>query len=174
VRGSAYSQLPATAEQNDLVVLRLTRAVHRDGLRPTDVELIEAARSRANVLLVPEGGAVVDSILAPFDGSPQSVGALKVSGALMRQNPSALTVLIVAETEDEAIRLREQARDVLRPQRIPPRFMSVAQLTVSAVTSIVTIDALSMVVLDARATVVDAAHIAELLQRVRCPILLVG
>lgn len=122
VRGSISQHIDELVVQGDLVVAESAGRSVSPGLRmePSTRQAVEGIEQP--VLYLQKGPVPTRSVVAVYDDSPEAEGVLDAALHLLGGPVSLLTVLLAAESREEADELRERAEETLTAAGVPAHF----------------------------------------------------
>lgn len=126
VRGQVTSQLLAAAREIDMIALG--RVGHSGSAQRAVGSTTKAVLRRASlpVMVLEEGVRLKPPVLVLSDGSPSAEKALALAGEITRTAEyMPLSIVVVGETANDAERLRENARQAVKPYNVPVSLESV-------------------------------------------------
>ncbi|MBM3502929.1 MAG: hypothetical protein FJX65_03555 [Alphaproteobacteria bacterium] len=176
-RGRASAEILASASHSDLVILgKTTPSVTRRGSLGATARVV-AERPRGAILfsdprlqrVLGEGGAIV----VVFDGSANAPRALALAADLAQAGSGELIILTPAKDEHDAQRLHDEAGASLsgRPLRVYHRICTGAGCT--ALVNATLSHQGNLLVIGAGSPVLGAESLADLLERLHSPVLVV-
>lgn len=171
-RGRVASELLGAAQEGDMLVLGRvgTSVVQRARLGSTAQTVVSTARH--TVVFLEHGVELGTPVLVLFDGSENALRALATAARLARADSLGIIVLIAGTDADTYQRLLEQASNWLTAHdqraRIRPVPPGVANLTQA-----VREEGGRMLVLATDHVFVEQKTLCELMDQVRCPVVLV-
>jgi len=171
VRGEVTPEVLAAALEADLLSLgKASRPLVRR-VRLGSTARAAAAQATHSVLLLQRDVGIEPPVVVTYDGSPTARQALMMATRLAQKEGGYLTVLILASTPDAAQRLRAQAADFLRGQRLVVRYRRLVDAGVAMLTREVLAEGSGVLVLSG--TILPPEAFQVLLDEVDCPVLLV-
>jgi nucleotide-binding universal stress UspA family protein len=171
-RGHVANELLAAAEEGDVLVLgRIgTSVVQRARLGSTAQTVIATAKH--TVVFLEHGVELGVPVLTVFDGSDSALRALSTAAQLARGDERKLVVLIGGEDTDAQRRLQQQATSWLAADGHAARFHPLAAGVTSLINTIKR-EGGKTLVLAADHALAKEKTLAEVMRRLRCPIVLV-
>jgi len=121
----------------------------------------------------PTPAAVASRPLVLYDGSTSADRTLELAARLADDDAGALTVVIRAETDTEALKLRRRAAQLLAAQDHGARFRSVVRPSLIDLCRAVTDSGSSALVIASDDALLAAGGFRRLLDDVTCPVLVV-
>jgi len=140
-----------------------------------DLLIIGVTRSRALTAMRPGAGPVSlpNRPLVLYDGSPTADRALDLAARLADDEPAALTVVIRAATDSEALRLRRRAAQRLAANDQGARFRPAASPSLVDLCRAVTAFGASVLVIATDDPLLQGEGFRQLLDDIVCPVLVV-
>ena len=171
-RGHVANELLAAAEEGDVLVLgRIgTSVVQRARLGSTAQTVIATAKH--TVVFLEHGVELGVPVLVLFDGSEGAMRALATATRLARGDDRKLVVLLVGNDEDTQQRRQQQASSWLAAQGHGARFRPLV-LGATNLVNAVRREGGKALVLAADHALAKKETLADLMRRVRCPVVLV-
>jgi nucleotide-binding universal stress UspA family protein len=171
-RGMIAAVLLAAAAEADLVILG-----RRSQLRPARSGLGSTARSflvegAQLTLLLQPGMQPGQPMLVIYDGSATSQKALTTTAWLMGERAETATVLILADEDDQAELLWDEAGELLAGQGLKSEYHWLKSPTVSRLARFIKEKEFRLVVLS-EANTLSRKAMLNLLDEIDCPVLLV-
>lgn len=172
-RGPVAAQVLAAAAEADLVTLgRVGWSAAAPGRLGSTVRAVLASAQRP-VLILQHGVRLQPSVLVVYDGSPAARAALAVAVHLVRADDHRLSILIVADTPDEAQRRQAEADDWLRARGLAAHSRWLGQVNVRGLAGAARREGRSVVVLPGEILPLEGEGLSQLLKEVDCSVLLV-
>lgn len=172
-RGPVAAQVLAAAAEADLVTLgRVGWSAAAPGRLGSTVRAVLASAQRPVLILQP-GVRLQPSVLVVYDGSPAARAALAVAVHLVRADDHRLSILIVADTPDEAQRRQAEADDWLRARGLVAHSRWLGQVNVRGLAGAARREGSSVVVLPGEILPLEGEGLSQLLKEVDCSVLLV-
>jgi nucleotide-binding universal stress UspA family protein len=132
-------------------------------------------RTSGLALILHAGTCVGPPVVVAYDGSPATRKALDAAAAMAEEEGGGfLTVLLVAEGEEEIESLRDSAAARLAERELDISYRSLPEASVSALVRLTADEACGLLVLPARTPVLQHDKLMALLDRIQVPVLLVG
>lgn len=171
-RGHVAQELLAAAEDGDVLVLGRvgTSVVQRASLGSTAQTVV--AMARHTVVFLEHGVELGVPVVVLFDGSEGAMRAMATAARLTRGDERNLVVLLASDDKDTQQRLQEQASDRLAVQGRGARFCPLAPGAISLINT-VRREGGKALVLAADHAFAKEKTLADLMRRVRCPVVLV-
>ena len=171
VRGEVAPEVLAAALEADLLTLgKASRPLIRR-VRMGSTARAAAESAPCCVLVLQRDAGIHPPVLVTYDGTPTAQKALMMAARLARQQAGDLTVLVVADTEAEAQRLRIEATDFLGRPGIKLRHRWLTDASSATLTQETHSERSGVLVLSS--TVIPQEALQTLLDAVDCPVLLV-
>jgi len=171
--GRVETEVVAAASGADLLILGLTgRRVLQTG-RPGTTALAAVMRSTRSVLVLRPGVDITERALALYDGSPGADMALDLAARIAADDGGMLTVVLRAENEAEAQKLRRRAGETLTEYGVNGRYRVAPAPTLNDLCRAVTMAGASVLVISAADPLLAGEGSRRLLEDVACPVLLV-
>ena len=172
-RGMVSSEVMAAASEADLIVLGKSGWAPgaRGHLGSTARTVLTQAPCLA--LALRAGGCVNRPVRVLYDESKAAGRALRVAVQLVRDSDAPLTVLVMAEDEISAEKLRTEAVERLEAQRVKAAFRTLAGIEATALTEAIRADGGGMLMLPAGNSLLEDASLQAVLNRMDCPVLVV-
>lgn len=173
VRGSLVEQLRDVLMEGDLVVAESAGRSIRFGMRMKPPTRQAAQDIEGPVLFLQHGPRPTRSVVAVYDGGYESEAVLEAAVRLIGGPVTLLTVLLPAESREEADELQDEADAFLSQEGIPAHFRRIAPDSVEWVVN--ALDALhgDILVQGASSRSLQDGGIDALLESVDCPVLLI-
>ena len=171
VRGEVTPEVLSAALEADLLTLGKASRPLTQRARMGSTARAAAEEAPCCVLMLQHDVEIQPPVLAAYDGTPTARKALTMAAHLARRQEGALTVLILADTADEAQRLRVEAADTLGRQRPPVHYRRLAGANSTALAREVWSEGGGVLVLSG--TILAQEALDKLLDTVNCPVLLV-
>lgn len=172
-RGSMRSKLKEASSEFDLVVVESQGRSVRSAMR-LEASTREAAQELDRpVLFLQKGARAIRSVVAVFDDTPESLGALDVATNLLATPISMLTVLVPARSREEADALREKAEEHLSHAGVTPHFRRISPDQVEWIGRSIREIHGDILIQAANSKVFEHNSTKDLLDEVDCPVLLV-
>lgn len=171
-RGHIANELLAAAAEGDVLVLGRvgTSIVQRARLGSTAQTVVATARH--TIVFLEHGVELGVPVLVLFNGSEGAMRALATAARLTRGDDRKLVVLLAGDNQDMQQRLRQQASTWLTAQGHSARFYPLEPGTINLINT-VRREGGKTLVLAADHAFADEKALAHLMDRVRCPIVLV-
>ncbi len=169
-RGEITPELLLAAGEADVIFLGKSGWSRRRGVGSTARGVLMDAPQLAMML---ERGLPLGPVLVAYDGSEQSKKALRASEALVRRADGTITVLIVAEDEQDARRLQKEAAEELRERDLRARYRWLVRGDLPRLTDIIESEMSCVFVLSGEAPLPGGRPMTELLEGIDCPVLVV-
>ena len=126
MRGKMQEMLNQAATTSDLAVVESQGRSVRSHMR-LEASAHGAANSlHPSVLYLQKGVRPIQSVIAVFDGTEQSMKVLEAGAGLMSGPNAMMTVLLQTETRDEADDMEDKAREKLGPAGIEAHYRRVS------------------------------------------------
>lgn len=170
-RGEVLAEVQRAAESSDLLVLGRCGWTRRRVLGSTTRALVAAA-SRP-VVMVREGSSLRSPALVLYDGSSAARQALAMAAALVDEANPGLTVAVLAASEAEAERLEQEAAGLLEGMGRRARFRRLVNPEVESLEALIQEEADCFLVLPAGGTWLEGERLLTLLDRLKCPAVVV-
>jgi len=171
VRGEVTPEVLSAALEADLLTLGKASRPLTQRARMGSTARAAAEEAPCCVLMLQHDVEIQPPVLAAYDGTPTARKALTMAAHLARRQEGALTVLILADTADEAQRLRVEAADTLGRQRPPVHYRRLAAANSTTLAQEVWSEGGGVLVLSG--TILAQEALDKLLDTVGCPVLLV-
>lgn len=170
-RGNVAKELLAAAEEGDVLVLGRvgTSIVQRARLGSTAQTVVATARH--TVVFLEHGVELGVPVLVLFDGSEGAVRAMATAARLTRGDDRNLVVLLAGNDKDAQQRLHQQASSWLAAQGHGARFYGLSPGAISLINT-VRREGGRTLVLAADHAFAKEEMLADLMLRVRCPVVL--
>jgi nucleotide-binding universal stress UspA family protein len=170
-RGNVAKDLLAVAEEGDVLVLGRvgTSIVQRARLGSTAQTVVATARH--TVVFLEHGVELGVPVLVLFDGSEGAVRAMATAARLTRGEDRNLVVLLAGNDKDAQQRLHQQASSWLAAQGHGARFYGLAPGAISLINT-VRRERGRTLVLAADHAFAKEETLADIMRRVRCPVVL--
>ncbi len=171
VEGAFGSELASAVGEGDLVVAESAGRVIRSGMRMKPSPRRAADAVEQPVLFLQHGPRPTRSIVAVYDGGPESEAGLDAAAHLFGGPVSLLTVLLPADSREEADELQEAADEQLSRDGVPAHFRRVSPDSLEWVINAV--DAVDADILIQGASTESLQHegLEALLDSLHCPVL---
>jgi nucleotide-binding universal stress UspA family protein len=173
VRGVIAAELLTAASEADLVILGRMgwSATGRKRLGSTARAML--SQGTQLTLLLQPGILLSQPFLAVYNGSVVSQKALAIAAQLLPEHEGRLTVLILAEDQETAQRLQQEAKNWLEPQNLQARYLWRSGVNVQDLARMVQTEQYQTLVLPGSSLLLSNETILELLDRTDCSVLLV-
>jgi len=172
VQGAFGDELETEVGEGDLVVAESTGRDIRSGMRMKPSPRHAADAVEQPVLFLQHGPRPTQSIVAVYDGGPESEAVLDAAASLFGGPVSLLTVLLPAESREESEKLKEEAEEQLSRDGVPAHFRRVSPDSLEWVVNAVDDVHADILIQGASTESVQREGFDSLLDRVRCPVLL--
>lgn len=172
-RGSMRTKLAEASGDTDLVVVESEGRIVRSAMR------LEASTRRAAesvdrpVLYLQHGVRAIESIVAVYDGSPQAERVLDAAVNLMAAPLSMLTVVLSAESREDADALREQAEQSIGSAGVRAHFRRVSPERVEWLGRALREFHGDILIHSAGGPMLEHNDVQDVLDEVSCPVLLI-
>jgi len=173
VRGEVASEVLEAAMEADLLTLgKASRRIIRS-VRVGSTARAATERAPCCVLMLQRDVGIQPPVVVIYDDTPTGQKAITMAARLAGQEIGDLTVLILADTLDEAQRLRAEAADLLRKWDLDlkVRYRRLADTSSTTLTREVQSRGGGMLVLGG--TILDREALQRLLDAVDCPVMVV-
>lgn len=173
VRGKVTDEILLASTEADLLTLGLSS--HPDGRRTHLGSTAREAVSRGTrpVLLLRNGATVARPVVVMFDGTDTADRALSLAEALARADDRSLTVVVVAETKEQAGRRREAVAARLERSGTRLRLRALTEDGPRRLARLATAERAGLLVIGASSALVVAEEIQAFVDDLPCPVLLV-
>lgn len=173
IRGEVQREIDELTESTDLLVVEssgrnVTRHV-RIRSRSHDF----GRGLTAPVLFVGSRHRRIRSVAAVYDGTPEARRGIETALDMAENAPSMLTLLLVAESTDEADQLRDEVADVIqnRALRVRPHLRRITCCDTDEIVRVADNIHANFVVVPGNDEYPDAADIDDLTGKLNCPVL---
>ena len=173
VRGMLEEQLREAVGEGDLVVAESAGRTIRSGMRmrPTTRRMAELVEHP--VLFLQHGPRPTQSIVAVYDGGPESEAVLDAALTFVGGPVSLLTVLLPAESREESDALKEDVDARLSQENTPVHYRRISPDSIEwVVNALNEVHGDILIQGESNASLKDEG-LEELLERVHCPVLIV-
>jgi nucleotide-binding universal stress UspA family protein len=172
-RGRVAGEIVTASENADLVIVGRSR---RPGARTPRVGSTArtVVHESKRTVLVLHGGAVVDRpVLVLYDGTASSERALVMAAAIAHEDHKNVVVALISADGRDTERISEKALATLGSLGIRPRVAVLPGSDVAQVLTTLRNEHCRTLVVGIDSTVLEGVTPAELIERSRCPVLIV-
>lgn len=170
-QGVITAELLTAAGENDLIILGKSGWSRRRRLGSTARVIVTQAPSRAMVVQVGSSIRLPAAVL--YDGSALSTAALDAAASLAQGRGSALVVIIMARSLEQARELQTEVAGWLRKRGMAARYRWLVQPDPIRLMNFIDAEGCRMLVLPADSPLLPPAAMLELVDRIDLPVLLV-
>lgn len=172
VRGQVAHEVAAAAADADLLIVEGTSRPLTPHMRLVSTTRVAAKAAARSVFLL-RPGVAGHNLVALYDDAPGADKALAAAASLARSDGGALTVLVLAPTDDEMAVLEDRARRLLGELGVRAVYRPFAHATIDTLCAQARAVADSLLVVSADSPLVEGPEAERLMDRVACPLLLV-
>lgn len=173
VRGKLNTELSTAVGEGDLVVAESTGRSIRSGMRMKPETREVADHVDRPVLFLQHGPRPTQSIVAVYDGGPESEAVLDAATAMVGGPVSLLTVLLPAEDREAGDELQEEVEARLSQEGIPAHYRRVSPDSLEWVVDTVRKVHGDILIQGASTESLQEDGLETLLDNVQCPVLLI-
>lgn len=170
-QGVVSAELLAAAQESDLIILGKSGWSRRSRLGSTARVIVAQAPRQA--LILQQGARLALPLGVVYDGSPLAPKALAAAAGLLLSGGVYLTVIILARESDAARRLQAEAAAWLRERGLQAGFRWLLGPPGARLTEIVRGEQCGLLVLPGEIEDLPGEALADLLDTVSCPVLVV-
>ncbi len=170
-RGSITTELLQAALDTDLVILGKAGWSHRQRLGSTARTMIK--RSPGHTMFLQHGARIAHSIGVIYDGSVLAARALGLAASLLPRAHAGLSILILADTVEEAHQLEPDIEEWLRAHRLTGHIHWVHGPSGKRLANLVRFEKLGILVVPASMELLPEDELEEFLNETSTPVLLV-
>ncbi|MFB6350772.1 MAG: hypothetical protein ABEN55_03160, partial [Bradymonadaceae bacterium] len=173
VRGTMAAELSSAVGEGDLVVAGSTGRTIRSGMRMKPETRQAADHCDRPVLFLQHGPRPTQSIVAVYDGGPESEAVLDAAMTMVGGPVSLLTVLLPAEDREAGDTLQEEVDERLSQEGIPAHYRRIAPGSLEWVVD--TVDKVhgDILIQGSETESLQQDGLEKLLDSVQCPVLLI-
>ena len=173
VRGHVTSEVVAASSEADLIILGRSGWTPAGQRRLGSTAQTVVSRASCLTLVLREGGCMGLPVQVLYDGSELAGRALSAAAQLVQERDCKLTVLIPAEGEDAAGRLRRQALEWLQAQGVEADTRVFIGPDVQRLVDLIRAGGRGVLVLPASSALLKEESLQDLMDRTECPVLVV-
>jgi nucleotide-binding universal stress UspA family protein len=171
IRGVIENELLSIAKDADLVIMGKAGWSHRRRLGSTTRILI--SQSPCQTLIIQQGTRMGFVLGLLYDGSPASGRALQSATRLLQSRHGFLTILLLADEIEQARQMQSQVTHWLRERHLSARFRWLLGSAAKSLASIVKGEGYGALVVPSDMQTLTSEELADLLDEVEAPVLVV-
>ena len=172
-RGRVAGELVIASENADLVIVGRSRRPSARGPRVGSTARTVVHESKRTVLVLHGGADVGRPVLVLYDGTPSSERALLTAAAIAHEDHKNVVVAIVDADDGSTQRLSAEAVSILGSLGIRPRLAALPEPDVAQVLTALDRESCRTLVVGVDSAVLAGVPPAELIERSRCPVVIV-
>ena len=172
-RGAVAAELLAAAVDADLMVIGKIGRSFPGTRRTGSIARAIAARRPGMTLVFQSGGRLTVPVIRLYDGSRHSAKAVETAGILTRIHDGKLTVLVVAESGEEARRLQLEVINRLADHKLGADFRLLVGRSITGIAQRIHMEGFGPVVIPCDAEEDGGEALCALLDEITNPVLLV-
>jgi nucleotide-binding universal stress UspA family protein len=173
VRGQVTASVLSAALEADLLAMgRVSRPLSGRSRLGSTARAVSTG-TRRSVLLIQHGSDLNYPVLVTYDGTRAARQALETAVRLAQASSDDLNVLMLAETREDANKLKEELSPQLEQRGLTAEFHWLPQASVDNLVTMVQGSENCVLVLGGENPLLKAKAIQSLLDRTDCPVLLV-
>jgi nucleotide-binding universal stress UspA family protein len=172
-RGAIAPELLAAASEADLVILGKMGWSPAGSRRLGSTARTVLAQAPCLTLVLQQGTRLRLPVMVVYDGSPTAYKALDASTHLVRGKNGYLTILILADEPGTARSLQAEVTEWLRKRGMEARYRWLVGIDVTRLAEMVEREGCGMLVIPSQSSRLHNEMFLTLLDKARCPLLLV-
>lgn len=172
-RGKMREMLNEAAGTTDLAVVESQGRSVRSHMRLEASARGAADALQPSVLYLQKGVRPIQSVIAVFDGTEQSMKVLEAGAGLMSGPNAMMTVLLQTESRDEADQMQEKARQKLAPAGVDTHFRRVSPRETRWLGRMVDGMHGDIVITASGSRLLEHNTVQDVLEEVDCPVLVI-
>lgn len=172
-RGSVTMEVMTAGSEADLVILgKIGRSFSAAQHMGSTVRMMVLQRQGLTLILQP-GGRLTVPVVVFYDGSESGRTALETAGQLVKAEDGNLTVLVLADSKQEARALQVEALDRLQQFGLGADFRLLVQPTTAGILKLVQQETIGPLVIPCGLERLEGEQLCALIEEVSNPVLLV-
>ncbi len=172
-RGRVAPEVLAEAQNADVLVLGKSGWALVKSRRLSRATRAVLSASPVSTLVLHPGSRLELPVLVVYDGSPLADRALAAAVTLAGGDGGPLTVLVLGDGRERAVRLQSHVEEQLKGHNLPVRYRLLTESSVPRIASILRVGGGGTMVLPAKSAVLHDDALLGLLDEVDVPVLLV-